>query len=97
MLFALTTTFVALFGVGPDTGAPGGLTAGLLSVAALVAMAALLARVALALPGTDSTVATVRSRAVRRRAARLGTVVVRDPDAPGRSRPRAPGRVVVPA
>lgn len=94
MLFALTATFVALFGAGPDAAVPGGLTAGVLSVAVLILIAALLARVAPTVRGTD---ATVPSRSLRRRAARLGTIVVRDPDAPGRPRPRAPGRVVVSA
>ncbi|PSL03272.1 hypothetical protein CLV30_108184 [Haloactinopolyspora alba] len=94
MLFALTATFVALFGAGPGAAVPGGLTAGVLSVAVVVLVAALLVRVAPAVRGTD---ATVRSRSLRRHAARLGRIVVRDPDAPGRPRPRAPGRMVVSA
>jgi hypothetical protein len=97
VLFSLMTTFVVVFGTGPDATTSGGLTAGLLSMVALLIVASVLAQVALPLPGADSTVATVRSRSLRRRAASLGTVVVRDPDAPGRTRPRAPGRVVVPA
>nr|WP_246211705.1 DUF6412 domain-containing protein [Phytoactinopolyspora alkaliphila] len=96
-MLALMTTFVVVFGAGPDSATSGELTAGLLSMVAFVVVAAVLARVAFQLPGVDATAATVRSRSLRRLAARLGTVVVRDPDAPGRTRPRAPGCAVVPA
>ncbi|WP_017569506.1 DUF6412 domain-containing protein [Nocardiopsis halotolerans] len=42
-------------------------------------------------PGTEGDTATGAAHAMRRRSARLPVLTLRDPDAAGRPRPRAPG------
>ncbi|GLW71734.1 hypothetical protein Kpho02_40330 [Kitasatospora phosalacinea] len=66
---------------------PGALTAAaLLLLAAAVTVAATTAR-----PPDARTPAAVHAAALRRRAHRTAYLPPRDPDAPGRPRPRAPG------
>nr|WP_202523804.1 DUF6412 domain-containing protein [Kitasatospora sp. SID7827] len=89
MLLALLRVLTGdlLTGVAPGTG-PGALTAAaLLLLAATVAVSLTSAR----LPGAR-TPAAVHAAALRRRAYRTAYLSPRDPDAPGRARPRAPGR-----
>lgn len=95
MLTALVATLVTVFGTAPDPGGPAVL--GLLALMALAAVAAALTTLGWLLPSPDNGAVQARVGSIRRRAALLGVVVVRDPDAAGRTRPRAPGGSAVPA
>lgn len=94
MLTALVTTLVTVFGMAPDPGAPAALG---LVVVGVAAVAAVMTALLTLLPSSDAGAARVRAGSIRRKAAAVGVVVVRDPDAPGRTRPRAPGRSAVSA
>lgn len=95
MLTTLVTTLVTVFGMTPDPGAPAVL--GLISFVAVAAVAAAVTTLLTLLPRSDTGAARVRAGSIRRKAAAVGVVVVRDPDAPGRTRPRAPGGSAVSA
>lgn len=95
MVAALVTTLVTVFGAAPD---PAGVAVvGVLALVAVAALAAATTGLGTDLPSPDTGVMRARAAGLRRRAAAVGVVVVRDPDAPGRTRPRAPGGHAVPA
>jgi uncharacterized protein DUF6412 len=74
--------------------APGGIVAGpagMVAVASCLA-AGLVLLVALQRVAVTTSAVRVRAVALRQRSRRLAFLKLRDPDAPGRSRPRAPCR-----
>jgi hypothetical protein len=91
----LVTTLVTVFGAAPDPN--GAAVLGVLTLVALATVAAALTTFAIGLPGPDTGAVHARLGSLRRRAAAVGVVVVRDPDAAGRIRPRAPGSALAPA
>lgn len=95
MVVTLVTTLVTVFGAAPDPN--GAAVLGVLTLVALATVAVALTTLAITLPGPDTGAVHARLGSLRRRAASVGVVVVRDPDAAGRVRARAPGGLPAPA
>ena len=88
--FALAVLLPALLALLPAAGSVnplGGLTAGL----AVAGLAVAVAAVVLVQLVPEAAPAQVRTVGLRRRSWQAAFVRLRDPDAPGRTRPRAPG------
>ncbi|GAA3728509.1 hypothetical protein HDA32_000159 [Spinactinospora alkalitolerans] len=100
MAFIQTVLHALLLGFDVTGALGGGPWSASLTLLALVAVGAALALMAVrgcvAPPFSDGD-ARVRRNAMRRRAGRGFAVVSRDPDAPGKTRPRAPGAAPVAA
>ena len=94
MPFTLMTTLVTVFGMSAD--ASGSTVVGLLALVALAAVA-VSATALSSRPSADTGIVRVRVVSLRRRAAAVGVVLACAPDAPGRTRARAPDEFAVPA
>ncbi|WP_397221518.1 DUF6412 domain-containing protein [Nocardiopsis lambiniae] len=89
MLNALLTALFEVLFIGPAPDALPAAPLALLFVAVGAAVVWYLAHGAVPVPVGDTTAG--RTDAMRRRSARLAVPALRDPDAAGRPRPRAPG------
>jgi hypothetical protein len=85
--FALAVLLPALFASLPAAGSVNPLTAAALAVAGLAAVAVVV--LVQLVPGAAP--AQVRTVGLRERSRQAAFLRLRDPDAPGRPRPRAPG------
>jgi len=95
--FTLMTTLVTVFGMSAISQDPSGSTVvGLLALVALAAVAASATALS-SRPSADTGIVRVRVVSLRRRAAAVGVVLACAPDAPGRTRARAPDGLAVPA